>query len=220
METQTETVKIVGAQEGESCPRCLMYSKTSLLTHSCMYCGFKFSDFVRYDIVPYERLNEKEGWMWEVARRRRLARLKPHEQKIFMQVLMTLRENHEYYFDAYELKQKFNLSTVRTITRSLYYMHELGMVKITVSEGRRWYKYEVTGYSSYEKKEKKTKDEVQNERLHEHVTNMNDKKVCRYIQMEDEDGEYQGKFVWVSPELAKEIDEYYANKAEEKKKVK
>jgi len=191
--------------------------KADLMKQSCTDCGFRYTDFVRYDPVPNVRLDQKEGWMWDVQRKRRIAKLKDHEQRLFLKILVKLRENRGYYFTAYELKQEFELLSVSPVTRILKSMLELGIVRALRVNGAMYWKFEVTGYRNIKARTPKTKEEREIDNIREHVEIVEGGKVRRYVQYKDRDGETVGEFVWVTPETAAKIDEIYRQRMEAKK---
>jgi len=195
----------------EVCPRCLVGRKQDLMKQSCADCGFTYREYARYDVVPYTRLNEEEGWLYKVVRRRRVTRLKPDQHRTFMGVLSLLREHRDLWYTKYEIKMILMKPSVSPITKVLKLMYELGIVETVESEGKLWYKFEATGRSTYEARKPKSKEERERERLHDELEE--DSRVMVYVQNR-KDGEWKGEFVWVQPETKQKIEEHYRKKME------
>ena len=190
------------------------------MKQTCTYCGFNYSAYFRYELKEKARLNPKEGWLWGVRRKRRVARLKETDRRTFLRVLVTLREHKELLYTNYELKQALKMKSVSPITKTLKLMYELGIVQKYNVNGAWYWKFEVTGYR---REEETIEDKIKAERdplkrkilrmtpeekeIYYHEQRMKDKSVCRYVQRIKDNGEVEGEFVWVSKEVAQKIDE-------------
>jgi len=195
----------------EICPRCLSTSKADLVDNSCVNCGFKYGDYVKYNPVEYMRLNEKEGWMYQVRGKRRLAKMKQADRRVFLKVLETLRENRGLYFNKYEIKEAIGITSVSPVTKSLKLMYELGVVERYNIEGKWYWKFEPTGKRPEVKDPENEPMDPKIEREHKDIKEqaeiVEDDRVLKYVQWINRDGKVEGQFIWTTPERAKYFDE-------------
>jgi len=195
----------------EVCPRCLESSNVDLVDNSCVVCGFKYGDYVKYNPVEYMRLNEKEGWMYRVKGKRKLMRMKQADRRVFLKVLGVLRENKGLAFNKYELKQAIGIPSVSPVTKTLKLMYEMGIVQKHDVNGHIYWKLEPTGKRPEAKEPEDPPMDPRMEREHKNIAEqidiVEDDRVLKYVQWINDKGEVEGQFTWCSPERAKFFDE-------------
>ena len=138
----------------EVCPRCMHSTRQNLEVQACMYCGFVYYEFTRYDPYEYIRENKKqEQMMYNIGRRSKTRRMKPATRRIFIRVMKTLKDNPKLAFEKRELANIAGERSVVPVSRILRTLQELG-----VADHRgKWWFWEITKYVRKPEVEKQMK---------------------------------------------------------------
>lgn len=206
----------------EVCPRCLGSNEADMMTQSCSTCGFSYLNFVKYDPQEQRRMNPEDGSVYRIRRKRRLRGMKQMEAEVYVGVLTVLRFDEDKGYTKWELREWLGVDSVTPITKALKMMERLGVVK---EYEEHWF-FEITqrrnarmeckecGRKSVEDVKRRdcrcggrleviegrvrSKDQMWEQEVSLMEERDAEERRVHYVQWENEEGEVEGEFIWLT----------------------